>query len=182
MDKKAVVSNAVTEWDFGAYKVASFDIHQENGAVAQFNVLKCPDWVNIIAVLGSGEIVLVRQFRHALGRETLELPGGIVDDGKTPFQAAQDELLDEAGFFGGEWIQLGCYLANPGLQNNYVHTFLCRNPSFKEGSEQEDGVMVRLMSPRDFIVGLHHGELSQSFMLASVFMAINQGFIQFQSK
>lgn len=177
MDQESTSVKVVAEWDFGAYSVTSFDAVKENGAPDRFNVLKCPDWVNVLATLPSGHFVLVRQFRYALGRETLELPGGIVGSGVTPLQAAREELLEETGFVGGEWFLLGSYLANAGLQNNFVHSFFCRNPSQQLGVEPEEGATVELLPPKDFWQALHGGELCQAFALASVFMASEQGLI-----
>src|SRR3974390_3773452 len=59
---------------------------------------QAPDFVAIIGVTEKGEILLVRQFRHAVNRMTLELPAGHVETGETPEQAARKELLEETGY------------------------------------------------------------------------------------
>ncbi|QSA97669.1 NUDIX hydrolase [Methylococcus sp. EFPC2] len=159
------------------YSVKSFDADRGNGATNRFNVLKCPDWVNVLAIVPSGQFVFVRQFRYALARETLELPGGIVEDGASPLESAQEELLEETGYAGGEWFILGNYLANAGLQNNYVHSFFCRNPSPKLGVVPEDGTTVQLLSTEEVRQALYGGELCQAFALASVLLASRQGLV-----
>ena len=51
------------------------------------------DWVNVVPITATGEIVMVRQYRHGSREITLEIPGGMVDPGETPAQAAGRELL-----------------------------------------------------------------------------------------
>jgi len=59
--------------------------------------LKVPDYVTCVAISPSGEVPLVKQIRVPLGRESLELPGGLVDDKTTPFECAKRELAEEVG-------------------------------------------------------------------------------------
>ena len=69
----------------------------KEGGHGQF-VIDCPDFVVILAIDPSGKLLLVRQFRPAIDRETLELPAGLVDPGYTPEQTARKELLEETGY------------------------------------------------------------------------------------
>lgn len=87
----------------------------------------CADWVNVVAKTDEGEVVLVRQFRHGIAETTWEIPGGMVDpEDTTPLDAARRELLEETGFAGEDWTQLGTVTPNPALQSNRCHTFLLR--------------------------------------------------------
>jgi len=60
----------------------------EGAVLAPFYLLDFPDWAQVVALTPDDRIVLVRQYRHGIGRVTLELPGGIVDPGETPLEAA----------------------------------------------------------------------------------------------
>src|SRR4051812_25783530 len=61
-------------------------------------VINTTDFVSIIATDTEGRLILVRQFRPAVGRKTLELPSGHVEKGETPEEAARKELLEETGY------------------------------------------------------------------------------------
>ena len=61
----------------------------------EFYVLEYPTWVNIIAVTDTGDMVLVRQYRHGLGQTRFELCAGVVEPGETPLEGARRELLEE---------------------------------------------------------------------------------------
>ena len=97
--------------------------HQE----APFYVLGSNDWVNVIPMTQNEEVLLIRQFRFGIEGVTVEIPGGIVDSGHAPLEAAQKELLEETGYTSDLWEYLGVVHPNPAFLNNRCHSFLARN-------------------------------------------------------
>lgn len=90
-----------------------------------FTVIRTSDWINVIPVTPDGKIVFIRQFRHGIREETLEIPGGAVDArDATPRDAAERELLEETGYRAAAWDDLGFVTPNPALQDNRCRTFL----------------------------------------------------------
>jgi 8-oxo-dGTP pyrophosphatase MutT (NUDIX family) len=85
------------------------------------------DWANIVPITPEGEVVMVRQYRHGADRVTLETPGGLVDAGETPAEAAARELLEETGYRAGEITPLGAVNPNPALFGNRLHAFVARD-------------------------------------------------------
>ncbi len=97
------------------------------GMEREFVVIEAPDWVNVVAVTPEFEVVLIRQFRHGVGLVTLEIPGGVVDDGEKPEDTALRELREETGFTSPKAERLGVVWPNPAIQNNSCHVFLARD-------------------------------------------------------
>ncbi len=89
-----------------------------------FYRLQGPDWVNVVAFTGAGELLVVEQFRHGIDAATLEIPGGGCDAGEAPEAAARRGLREETGFVSKRWVALGSCTPNPATQNNRCHTFL----------------------------------------------------------
>jgi 8-oxo-dGTP pyrophosphatase MutT (NUDIX family) len=101
-------------------------IDQDGRPMREAYTFACPDWVSVVPVTDEGSFVLVRQYRHGIDAPTLEVPGGIIEEGQDPADAAVRELREETGYGGGTLISLGASLPNPALQNNWHHMFLAR--------------------------------------------------------
>jgi ADP-ribose diphosphatase len=109
-----------------------FSVHRvrarspRTGGEHDFYTIDASDWVNIVALTPDDCVVMVRQYRHGADRVTLETPGGMVDPGETPAQAAARELLEETGYAADEVVPLGGVNPNPALFSNRLHGFLAR--------------------------------------------------------
>src|SRR3981081_726450 len=67
--------------------------------IAPYYVLEYRDWVHVVAITPSREVVLVRQYRHAIGEVSTEIPAGALDPGETDsLAAAARELREETGY------------------------------------------------------------------------------------
>lgn len=134
--------------------------------------LDMPDWVNVVPVTPAGELVLVRQERHGLGETTLEIPGGLVDLGETPAQAALRELREETGFSGAQAEALGWVHPNPALQGNRCHTFLVRNAALagppQPGHDEEiEVVLVPFEQVRALV---REGRITHALVIAGLYL------------
>ena len=87
-------------------------------------VIKAPDWINVIPLTDDGRVVLIRQWRHGIAAPTLEIPGGMVDAGEEPAQAAARELLEETGYRARHWRLLGEAHPNPAFLANRITTWV----------------------------------------------------------
>ena len=85
-----------------------------------------PEASAIIPFLSDKEILMVRQYRYALGRETLEIPAGKLDPGESPDQCVRRELLEETGYEAGkiEWVYT--YAPALGYSNELIHIYAGR--------------------------------------------------------
>lgn len=95
--------------------------HPARGTEREFVVLQTPDWVNVVAVTPTQEIVLVRQFRFGIDAFSLEIPGGVMEPGEDPVAAGLRELREETGFGSGRATLLGTVHPNPAIQSNRCH-------------------------------------------------------------
>lgn len=106
--------------------------------VDPYYVYEFPTWVTALPVTNDGRIIMVRQYRHALGETCLEIPGGCVDPEDRDLETAINrELLEETGYAFSQFDYLGKISANPSTNNNLMHMFLARG-GVKVGSQQLD--------------------------------------------
>ncbi len=131
-------------------------------------VLEYPAWVNVIAVTRSGQMVMVRQYRHGFDEVLVELCAGVVENGEAPIDAAKRELLEETGYAGGEWRQLMTIGQNPSISNNLTHCFVAECVEQVSGQYLDDSedIEVLLMTPDEVLSMLKRDEQKQALMAA----------------
>jgi len=100
---------------------------RHTGKVHDYYVLDLADAVHVVALTPDGEVLLVRQFRAGSGRDSLEIPGGLVDPGEDPCTAGARELLEETGYAGDPPVLLGTLWSNPSLLTSRISTVVIPN-------------------------------------------------------
>ncbi len=141
--------------------------------VAPYYVLEESDWVHVVATDEEGRVLLVRQYRHAAQRICLELPGGVIDDGETPEQAAVRELREETGYSCSSIRAVGTAYPNPARQTNRVHTFVASGLSLqhKQQLDQSEEIEALFMTRKELEQAIKTGDFCQSMHIASLMMA-----------
>lgn len=106
--------------------------------------LNAPDWANIVPITPQGRVVLIRQHRWGTGESTLEIPGGMVDEGEDPADAVVRELREETGYGGGELIPLGWVHPNPAIMDNRCWLYAMRNARPVHETDMDDGEDIEI--------------------------------------
>src|SRR5947207_2659014 len=88
------------------------------GEPEPYYALRMADYVAVIAFTEKDELILVRQYRPAIERPTLELPSGHVENTETPVESARRELAEECGFDAPRLELLGALLSDTGRHEN----------------------------------------------------------------
>jgi ADP-ribose pyrophosphatase len=101
----------------------------------------------VVALTPGDELVLVEQFRHPLGRVTLETPAGVVDEGEAPVAAGLRELREETGYEADDARYLGCVAVNPSWQTTRLHVVVarCARASAEKEEDETEDTRVRLV-------------------------------------
>lgn len=143
-----------------------------DGSEARLEVVEHPDAVTIVPVDEFGNVVMVKQYRHATKRVLLELPAGKLEGGEEPAAAAQRELREETGLAAGELRPLGGFYAAPGFLTEYLHLFLARDlcPSPLEPDPFEIAEVVRV--PASEVRAVAGGEIRDAKTIAGLCMTL----------
>lgn len=91
--------------------------------VADYHRVKISDFTVIYAKLSDDKVLMLKQYKHGLGKVTYTLPGGMIEPGETPIEAAKRELLEETGYWAIDWHHLGSYVVNGNLGCGCGHFF-----------------------------------------------------------
>lgn len=164
--------------DKKVYETPVFDLHEKHfnppDQVANhpYYVIHAPDWINVIALTNESpkKIILVEQFRAGICKPTLEIPGGMIDDGETPQFAAKRELLEETGFESESWTSLGKVSSNPAILTNYTHLYFadnCTKITAQHTDESED-IDAHTLPLDEFLNLVRDGTVNHSIVVAAV--------------
>jgi 8-oxo-dGTP pyrophosphatase MutT (NUDIX family) len=175
-----IVRKPLNTWERVASEVAYacriFTIRRDRSRFSRddaehdFHVLESTDWVNIIPITSTREVVLVRQFRHGIRGCTLEIPGGMVDaDDSSPLSAARREMIEETGYDSEDVDVLGSIHPNPAIQNNVCHSFVAWDVEPKhetrfDTTEETEVVRVPLASIPELI---RSGEITHALVVVA---------------
>ncbi len=107
-----------------------------NGSTSTRELVRHPGAVAVVALQNEG-LLLVRQYRYALGRDLLEIPAGKLDGGEAPLECAQRELREETGY-RGDLTPLGVYCSTPGFSDEVIHLFKAVNLVWDPLNPDED--------------------------------------------
>jgi ADP-ribose pyrophosphatase len=124
------VSSSLTNvHDWAMWSLVRGDFTDPDGVKFVRSFVVSPGAVGAVAVDDSPQhrVVLVRQYRPALHRITLEIPAGMRDkEGEDPRITAERELREEVGLEAGEWTRLGKHISAPGISDSRVEVFMAR--------------------------------------------------------
>ncbi|MDQ3342273.1 MAG: NUDIX hydrolase [Actinomycetota bacterium] len=149
-----------------------------DGDIAEREVVEHSSAVAIIAIDDDGQVVLVRQYRHAVGDRVLELPAGKLDvEGELHEAAARRELLEEVGLVADSFEELTRFYNSAGWTDEQTTVYLARGlrdgtvpADFAPKAEEADMDVVRM--PLEQAVALaEDGELSDAKTLIGLLMA-----------
>ncbi len=145
--------------------------------VDPYYVYEFPTWVGAFPVTEDGRIVMVRQYRHALGETIIEIPGGCVDDTDKDFQEAiARELLEETGYSFSSYEYLGRISPNPSTNTNLLHMFLAKGG--KKVAEQlldeNEEIEVVLLSIDELKQLLRENKIIQSMHVSCIMYALER--------
>lgn len=117
-----------------------------NGTRARREVVEHAGSVAVVPLLDDGDVVLVQQYRHPVGRTLLEIPAGTCEPNEDPLACAHRELAEETGYTAAHVERLLGFYAAPGFCTEYLDVFLATGlrPGTARPEEDEGIALVRL--------------------------------------
>lgn len=146
-----------------------FSKRESDDTEYSFFVVENPDWVNVIPLTESGNVILIEQYRHGSEEVILEIPGGMVDEGESHTVTAARELLEETGFAPREMIPLGRSRPNPAIQNNWIYHYLALDCEKKSNTkfDEHESINVKLVPLTEIPKLIVEGAITHSLVIAA---------------
>lgn len=146
-----------------------------NGNKATRDLVLHPGAVAILAVNDQSELILVRQYRYAVGEVLYEIPAGKLEKGEDPLKAAQRELSEETGFRAASWQHLNTFYTVPGFCNEKMYLYLAQDLIAEEAHPDEDEIIAYEKVPLpEALQKIQSGEIKDAKSLVGILMYVNR--------
>jgi ADP-ribose pyrophosphatase len=159
------------------YRGKIFDVALErvtlpNGAIKEREVVRHPGAAAMVPLLDDGEVVLIRQYRHAVGRFLWEIPAGTLERGESPTECARRELLEETGYEAANLEKLTEILPAPGYTDERIHIFLATGLIPAKQKLDDDEVLDLQPTAFDTALGMiTEGEIQDAKTIIGLLLA-----------
>ena len=107
-----------------AFTVRRDRVRLPDGRETSLDIVEHVGSVVILPLDGKGNLLFVRQYRHAAGLDMLELPAGTIDAGETPEACARREVREETGMAAGRMVHAGGFYLAPGYSTEYMNVYI----------------------------------------------------------
>lgn len=114
------------------------EVELPNGNKAKREVVEYSGAVAVVALNAQNEVLMIRQFRYAVGEVLLEIPAGKMESGEDPEGTARRELSEETGYEASWWHRLTSFYSTPGFTTERLYLYLARDLKFNGQHTDED--------------------------------------------
>jgi ADP-ribose pyrophosphatase len=142
-----------------------------DGRQSSFEIIRHPGGAAVLPVLPDGRVLLIRQFRPAIGEMIYEIPAGRLEPGESAQECAGRELMEEVGYSAAQIVSLGGFWSTVGFCDEYIHLFLGRDLTVTEQNLEPDEIIE--LCPMTFAEALEKvkdGEILDSKTLLALLL------------
>ena len=119
----AITNERVTLHKGRVFTLVREKVTLENGVTVDLDIVRHPGAAAMVPLMENGTLLMIRQYRHALGGFIWEIPAGTLNPGETPLTCAKRELVEEIGYSADTWHKLGEITPVPGYSDERIHIY-----------------------------------------------------------
>lgn len=168
----ATINSRVTLHQGRVFNIVKENYTLENGVTSDMDFIEHPGAAAMVPMINHQEVILIKQYRHAIREFIWEIPAGTLDPGEAPLSCARRELVEEIGYSATDWHQLATITPLPGCSDERIHIFVAMNlkPAAQhlDADEMIDVHKMRLSKALQMIPA---GEISDGKTISGLFLA-----------
>ncbi len=154
------------------FRLVREEIQLETGVTTELDIIRHPGAAAIIPVDEKGRVILIHQYRHAVGGRIWEIPAGTLEAGEDPETCAARELVEETGVRAEKLHRLGEITPLPGYADERIHLYLAAGLSEAEQKLDADEVLSVARIPfSEALEMVARGEIQDAKTISGLFFA-----------
>ncbi len=127
----------------GYFDVQLDQLQLPHGTTGSYVSVKAGHAAAILAITKEGKLIINKEYRHPTGKWLLSCPGGRIDTGESPIEAAKRELLEETGYGGGRFSILGNAYPCPAVLDQIIYYVLVEDAEFIQLTHHEPFELIQ---------------------------------------
>lgn len=165
------------------YNGRKFDFEQltvrlPNGKTMQREVVKHPGAVVVVAITAKHELVLIRNYRIAVGERLVECCAGTLGPPEPPSVCAKRELIEETGYRAAKISPLGWFYTTPGLTNEKMYAFAATGLTHVgQKLEEDESIDVEIVPVAEALDMVYSGKMRDAKSMLAILLAHKKGLI-----
>lgn len=154
-----------------------FDFYTENitlpnGVTLDMDVIRHPGAAAIVPLMVDGSVLLLKQYRHAVGGFIWEIPAGTLEPGEDALRCAQRELIEETGYTARNFERLAEITPLPAYSDEHIHLFLATvlDPS-SQNLDADELLSVHRVALHQAVQMIADGKIQDAKTIAGLLLA-----------
>lgn len=181
-DWRVIASSYVIDSHFLRLRKDTIEL-PDGTIIPDYYVRDSRGFIIVFAVTEDERVVLVRQYKHGIARELLELPAGAIDPGEEPLQTAIRELAEETGYEAQSMENVRSFVTDPTNSNSIAHVFFARNA--RKTAEQDldptEAITVELVTLDRLRELVRDGTIDSMPHVAAIYFLLDSKFRSLES-
>ncbi|MFH0771424.1 MAG: NUDIX hydrolase [Candidatus Omnitrophota bacterium] len=133
------------------------------GNPARWEVVHHCGSVGIVPFISKDKVVLVEQFRYAVGEKLLEIPAGTLNKGESPLAAAKREIIEETGYSAGRLKKINIFYPSPGVTDEFVYIYKAAGlKPAKQNLDFDEDLRVKIVNLSDALRYVKEGRIKDA--------------------
>ena len=166
------INRHVTLHEGRVFTLVTENVTLENGVTIDLDIIRHLGASAIVPLTENKTLLMIKQYRHAVGDFVWEIPAGTVDANETPLECAKRELIEETGFSANTWQKLGEITPLPGYSDERIHIFFATDLApARQDLDPDEILHVHEVRLDDALAMIHRGEIQDGKTISGLFMA-----------
>ena len=169
---KAITRSANTLYKGKVFDLVSEKITLPNGNTTHMDIIRHPGASAIIPMVDRHTVILLKQYRHAIGSDIWEIPAGTLEKNEAPVTCAKRELIEETGYSAAQWEKLGKIIPVPGYSDETIHVFLASQLSAgKQNLDTNEVIEIHRIKMSSALEMIYNGEIRDGKTVSGLLLA-----------
>jgi ADP-ribose pyrophosphatase len=170
----AAINSRVTLHKGRVFKLVNEKYTLDNGVTSDMDFIQHPGAAAMVPILNLTNVILIKQYRHAVREFIWEIPAGTLDPKESPIKCAKRELVEETGYSADKWQPSGTIAPLPGCSDERIHIFLASDLKPAQQHLDEDEMLnVHKVQFNTAMQMILRNEIQDGKTISGLFLAFN---------